>query len=60
MEELEEQVQDNHMPLKSYTWIHKDAILTDAEKSKLISWSKEIRLKMESTYPIDSLVRKPQ
>lgn len=27
------------MPLNSYTWIHKDAILSDAEKKAVIDWA---------------------
>ena len=58
LEELEEQVEENHMPLDSYTWTHKDAILTPDEKSALISWSVNARKSMESKYPVDSLKRK--
>ena len=32
MEEIAEQVNEGEMPLDSYTWIHKDAILTEEEK----------------------------
>ncbi len=33
------EVQKGGMPLNSYTWIHKDAILTDNEKNLLIDWA---------------------
>ncbi|MBS1778367.1 MAG: heme-binding domain-containing protein [Bacteroidetes bacterium] len=36
-------VEKNEMPLPSYTWIHKDAILTDAEKNTLIYWAKGLQ-----------------
>ena len=58
MEETIEQVKKNQMPLNSYTWIHKDAILTDEEKSKLIGWAESVMKSMEAKYPIDSLKRK--
>ena len=58
MKEVIEQVKKEEMPLNSYTWIHKDAILTDAEKSSLINWAEGIVKNMESKYPIDSLKRK--
>jgi hypothetical protein len=58
LEEIEEQIRDGEMPLNSYTWMHKDAILTPAEKDKIISWSKSLRDSMKAKYPIDSLVRK--
>lgn len=40
MEEVAEMVEKGEMPLSSYTWIHKDAILTAAEKELLINWAK--------------------
>lgn len=43
MEEVIEMVEDNHMPLNSYTWIHTDAKLTEEEKKKLISWAESVR-----------------
>lgn len=33
-------VQEDEMPLSSYTLIHKDAILTSEEKAQLIAWAK--------------------
>jgi hypothetical protein len=58
MEETIDQVKENHMPLNSYTWLHKDAILTEGEKSKLISWAEGIMDEMKAKYPADSLKRK--
>jgi hypothetical protein len=58
MEEIAEQLNEGEMPLKSYTWLHKDAVLTEAEKNELISWADGIRAGMEAKYPRDSLIRK--
>jgi hypothetical protein len=58
MEEIAEMVKEGEMPLDSYTWMHKEAILTEAEKNKLISWADAIRDSLKAKYPIDSLVRK--
>ncbi len=58
MEETIEMVEDNKMPLNSYTWIHKDAKLTPAEKTTLINWAKSVMTTMEARYPPDSLKRK--
>lgn len=58
MEETVEMVKEEEMPLKSYTWAHKDAILTEAEKTAIINWAEGIKKEMESKYPIDSLIRK--
>ncbi len=37
-----EQVDSNEMPLDSYTWIHKDAILSNEEKATVSNWAKAI------------------
>ncbi|MBC7902729.1 MAG: heme-binding domain-containing protein, partial [Gemmatimonadaceae bacterium] len=58
MEEVIEMVKEKEMPLESYTWIHKDAKLTDAQRAILTGWSEGIIKAMQQKYPIDSLVRK--
>jgi hypothetical protein len=58
LEAVTDQVKKGEMPLKSYTWIHKDAILSEQEKKTLIDWSEGIRNEMKSKYPADSLTRK--
>ena len=44
LEETMEMVEKNEMPLPSYTWTHKDAILTDSQISAVIEWTKQVRL----------------
>jgi hypothetical protein len=58
LEEVVEMVEDNKMPLESYTWLHKDAKLSTEEKSALIGWAKDRMTDMEAKYPIDSLKRR--
>jgi hypothetical protein len=58
MEETIEMVKDGQMPLKSYTWTHKDARLTEQEKNAVIGWANSIMDTMRAHYPIDSLIRK--
>ena len=58
LEEVMKEVKDGEMPLNSYTWIHKDAVLTSAEKEALINWAGSIREEMKNKYPIDSLERR--
>lgn len=53
--EVKKQLDKGDMPLSSYTWIHKDAILTDAEKTAIEKWSQGIKKQMEIKYPQDSL-----
>ena len=58
MEEIAEQVKEGEMPLESYTWLHKNAKLSDVEKNELIDWADGIRENLEARYPKDSLIRK--
>jgi hypothetical protein len=58
MEQTIDLVKKDEMPLPSYTWTHKDAILTQEEKEKLTSWAQSVMTTLESQYPIDSLKRK--
>jgi len=57
--EIKKQVEKRDMPLSSYTLIHTDARLADAEKDELIAWSESMRKQMEAQYPKDSLEKKP-
>ncbi len=57
MEEVIEVIDEDVMPIDSYTWTHKDAILTPEEKSKLKNWAQSIMDALEAQYPIDSLKR---
>lgn len=58
MEEIEEVMNEKSMPLDSYTWIHREAKLSSSEKQSLVNWAASIRKQLESTYPMDSLVRR--
>jgi Haem-binding domain len=58
LEETIEMVKEGEMPLNSYTWIHKDAKLTEEEKAKLTGWAQSVMDTMKARYPIDSLIRK--
>ncbi len=63
MQDCIEEVKEGGMPLDSYLWIHKDAILTAAEKQKLYAWCNAIRDTIKAKYPDDSLImpkRPPQ
>lgn len=57
LEEIAEQVEEGEMPLSSYTLIHTDAKLSDAQKSSIVSWAKAAMDSMKAKYPADSLVR---
>ena len=57
MEQTIDLVKKEEMPLPSYRWMHKDAILTEEEKTKLYDWAKLVMNALEAQYPIDSLKR---
>lgn len=38
-EEVAEEVEEDHMPLRSYLIVHRDARLTDADRQRLIEWA---------------------
>ncbi len=42
MEEFWQEIEDEHMPLNSYTWTHSDAKLSDTDVALIITWAKEI------------------
>jgi Haem-binding domain len=57
MEEVIEQIKKGEMPLSSYTWIHKDAILSQPEKDSVMGWANSVLDQLKSRYPMDSLAR---
>ena len=58
LEEIKKMVEENEMPLSSYTLIHRDAALTPAQIQTLVLWSEMQVNKMKSEYPADSLLKK--
>jgi hypothetical protein len=58
LKEIKEQVEENEMPISSYTLVHGDASLSPEQKLTLIKWSEDIMNDLKSKYPIDSLERK--
>lgn len=43
LEEVVELVEEKEMPLESYTWVHKDAVLNAQEIETLVNWAKGLR-----------------
>jgi hypothetical protein len=60
MEEVQEQIEKGEMPMKSYTWIHSDAKLSESQKQAIVNWSKIVRDSMRANFPPDSLKRPPR
>jgi hypothetical protein len=48
MEEVVEMVEEGEMPLGSYTWMHKEAVLTAEEKALLVNWAKALHQQIKS------------
>jgi len=53
MRHIFEEVDEGGMPLDSYTWIHKDAMLSKDERQLVVDWAKNIYAQMP-----DSLKKK--
>ena len=58
LEELIEQVKEGEMPMESYTLIHKDAKLSEDDKTLLVGWAQGIMDSLKANYPADSLILK--
>ncbi len=58
LDEIIKQVQEGEMPLKSYTFIHKYAILSSRQKQAIIAWANAAMDSMKLRYPADSLLKK--
>ncbi|MFS4448596.1 heme-binding domain-containing protein [Maribacter sp. 2307UL18-2] len=43
LEELIEEVEESEMPLREYTWTHKEAQLSAEQKAALMDWAKRTR-----------------
>lgn len=43
LEECIEMVEEGEMPMDSYTWMHKEAKLTDAQRQLLVEWFKGLK-----------------
>ncbi len=39
LEEIAEEVEEEHMPITPYTWLHEDAQLTDAQRQSIVDWA---------------------
>ncbi len=48
LEEMEEEVKEHEMPLESYTWLHKEAKLTEEQTKALVEWVNQARLELKS------------
>ncbi len=52
------EVKEDDMPLSSYTFIHKYAILSADQKNQLINWAVSLKDSIKANYPADSLKKR--
>ena len=60
LEEVIESQTDHWMPLESYTNIHKEARLTQAESQEVIDWANELRKEIQTKHAADFLVKEKE
>lgn len=53
LKEVIEQVKEGEMPLNSYTWVHKNATLTDNQKLAISSWVDALRKEIAAKNNLD-------
>lgn len=58
LEETIEMINEGKMPLGSYTWTHRDAVLSTEQKQMLTDWAQSIMDSLKVQYPADSLILK--
>ena len=56
MDDCMEQLNNDDMPLESYTMIHRYARLSAADKQTLLNWCESVKAEIKAKYPADSLV----
>lgn len=44
-------IEEGDMPLNSYTWMHKDAILSEQQKKMMISWARQLSEQISAQGP---------
>lgn len=59
-DKINKEVKSGDMPLTSYTIIHRDAVLNDAQQLAIENWTTASRKEMEQNYPADSLINPQQ
>ena len=58
IDETNEMVEKNEMPLSSYTIIHRDAVLSADQKQLIKKYAETVQNQLKATYPPDSLLKR--
>lgn len=59
LKEFIESQKEGWMPLDSYTWIHRDAVLTPTQKQTLINWAQGLRTQIQADSTFSQSSAKP-
>lgn len=57
LEEINEEVEEQHMPLSSYSFVHRNSKLSTQQKELLLNWVVTLTDSIKQHYPPDSLKR---
>ncbi|WP_026449848.1 heme-binding domain-containing protein [Aequorivita capsosiphonis] len=55
--EIGKEVKEDEMPLTSYTFLHRDAVLSADQKLLIQNWAAKTMKEMETEYPAEQLVK---
>ena len=58
LNDITNEIKDDGMPLNTYLWIHKNAVLNDQQKESITHWANAVRDTIKANNPPDSLVIK--
>src|SRR5665647_2415825 len=50
-DKINKEVKGGDMPLTSYTLVHRDAVISEAQKLAIINWTADMRKQIEAQYP---------
>jgi len=53
LEEICEQVEQASMPLPSYLWIHREAVLSESESRRLCEWARSEGARLSDSAPVE-------
>ncbi|MFQ5446965.1 MAG: heme-binding domain-containing protein [Saprospiraceae bacterium] len=59
-EELVEMVSEKEMPLKSFTWMHPEARLTNLQRKKMVDWLKTVETKKKKIFSSTARMKLPE
>lgn len=59
MKETADQIKEGEMPISSYTWVHKDASLSSAQKERLVQWADSLQTEIVKQNNLPAVEERP-